>query len=117
MNRFLSAILVGMTVMASTATQASAQRKTGDDARRVSRRAFEISVDVRLADRRSKCMNAIGSPAFCDCLNGYLPLSVDFQRYITVTSTARTVSGDVQLLPDEDVSRILWKRENGVTSC
>jgi hypothetical protein len=31
-------------------------------------------------------MSAIGSPAFCDCLNAYLPLAVDFQTYIAVTT-------------------------------
>jgi hypothetical protein len=77
-------IIIGVAVGGSTFTHTAAQ--TGDQAVRLARRAFEKSVEVRMADRRFKCMSAIGSPAFCDCLNAYLPLAVDFQTYIAVTT-------------------------------
>ena len=100
MRRLL--ILVGVTVVvASTLTHAGAQRRTGDQAVRLARTAFEKSVEVRLADRRSKCLSAVGSPAFCDCLNGSLPLAVEFQRYIAVTTTSGADSGSVQAQPND----------------
>ena len=46
------------------------------------------SVEAILSDRRARCMRAIGNQAFCDCLNGDLPLAVDFQRY-TLSDSVR----------------------------
>jgi hypothetical protein len=84
-RRFVSAGVVGLVIVV-TLTPTDAQRKTGDRAVRIARATFEKSVEERLAARRTKCMNAIGSPAFCDCLNGSLPLTVEFQHYIAVTT-------------------------------
>ena len=85
MKRLLLVIVVAA-IGGSTFTHTAAQ--TGDQAVRLARSAFEKSVEVRMADRRSRCMSAIGSPAFCDCLNAYLPLAVDFQTYIAVTTAS-----------------------------
>jgi hypothetical protein len=87
-------ILFTVTVLV---TSPLAQYRTGDPSARVAQKTLEKSVETRLADRRGKCMSAIGSPAFCDCLNGALPLEADFQRYITVTTSS--TSG--QLSPDD----------------
>src|SRR5262249_43031193 len=58
------------------------------------RKTYEKSVQVRLADRRAMCMNAVGSSAaFRNCLNGSLPITVDFQRYIAI-ATARNEPED-----------------------
>ena len=64
---------------------------TGDQASRLARATHETTVEVIMANRRSGCMNAIGSGAFCDCLNGALPLATDFLQYIRVT-TAKSVA-------------------------
>jgi hypothetical protein len=90
--------VVAAVVVAITLTHAAPQRHTGDLATSMAGRTFAKSVEARIADRRSKCMSAIGSPAFCDCLNGHLPLAADFQRYITVTTTS---SANEQLGADD----------------
>ena len=97
MRRLLWIILFGSTI-AATLTSASPQQKTGDQAVRIARRTFEKSVEVKMAARRSQCMSAIGSPAFCDCLNAFLPLAADFQRYISTTTTS---DPNEQLSPDD----------------
>jgi len=85
-------------------------QQTGARAARLGRSAFEESVRIRLADRQSKCMNAIGSADFCSCLGTSLPLEVDFQRYIAVTTSASTAS---QLPPEETgvAARIIATRD------
>jgi|HubBroStandDraft_6_1064221.scaffolds.fasta_scaffold1104511_1 hypothetical protein len=102
MKRILLAILLGVMVLPSTLTHA-AQRptKTGERAAKLARTALQTSVETIMADRRNKCMNAIGSPAFCDCLNGYLPMAADFQKYIVVTTTSRAEFGYEQLTRDD----------------
>ena len=67
----------------------SAMSQTGARDTAVARRTNELSVRARVADRRTKCMLAFGSPQFCDCLNS-LPLEVTFQRYVTVTTDTRS---------------------------
>jgi hypothetical protein len=98
MKRLRLIILVGTIVGPVTLIHAAEQRNTGDRAAMVARRTFEKSVEVRMAYRRSQCMNAVGSSVFCDCLNGSLPLAADFQRYIAVTTGS---SANEQLSPDE----------------
>jgi hypothetical protein len=70
---------------------------TGDQAARLARATHETTVAVIMADRRSRCMDAIGSGVFCDCLNGALPLATDFLRYIRVTTATSVAS----LSPDD----------------
>jgi hypothetical protein len=55
-------------------------------------------------------MNAIGSADFCNCLGTSLPLEVDFQRYIAVTTSSVTAS---QLPPQqtEVTARIIATRD------
>lgn len=65
---------------------------TGDQARRLARATHETTVEVIMADRRIRCMNAVGSGAFCDCLNGALPLATDFLQYIRITTAQSEVS-------------------------
>jgi hypothetical protein len=77
-------------VVAAGATAPSvAAQYTGRLGTVIGQRAFEASMRGRLDYRRSRCMNAIGSAVFCDCLNGALPLDIDFQQYITVTTADR----------------------------
>jgi hypothetical protein len=96
MKRPLLAILGSViVVLASTLTYAGAQRKTGDGTVRLARATLRATVEAIMIDRRSKCMNAIGSQSFCDCLNGSLPLAADFQTYIRIT----TATSDAQLTP------------------
>lgn len=85
-------------------------QQTGAWAARIGRNAFEASVRLRLADRQSKCMNAIGSADFCSCLGGSLPLEVDFQRYIAVTTSEAAAR---QLPPEETgvAARIIATRD------
>jgi hypothetical protein len=90
-SRLFLATLVGVTVVTSTPTWAQRRNvphgRTGDQAVEVARKGFEASVEARVVDRRAKCMNAFGSSTFCNCLSAALPLEVDFQRYIAVTTT------------------------------
>jgi hypothetical protein len=98
MRRLHLIILVGTIAGVVTLIHAAEQHRTGDQAARVARRTYEKSVEVRLAHRRSQCMEAVGSSAFCNCLNASLPLAADFQRYVAVTTGS---SANEQLSPDE----------------
>jgi hypothetical protein len=101
--------LVGAIVVLGAVPRVMTQQ-TGARAARIGQNAFEESVRIRLADRQSKCMNAIGSADFCSCLGTSLPLEVDFQRYIAVTTSVATVS---QLSAEENglAARIIATRD------
>ena len=92
-RRSLLAVFVGLAVL--TSIPAHAQRRnatghlTGARAKEVARKTFEASVDGRVTDRRDRCIAAFGNRVFCDCLSAALPLDMDFQRYITVTTVNR----------------------------
>jgi hypothetical protein len=95
-------ILIAAAVLAAPILAPAASRQTtGRPAERLARDVFEKSVRARLDDRRSRCMSAIGSADFCDCLNADLPWDVDFRKYIILTTTAATGAEADQLLTDE----------------
>ena len=101
MKRIPLAILVGV-VLVSTMSQAV--QHTGERSTSLSRAVFEKSVELIVADRHSKCMSAIGSPAFCTCLSSRLPIKADFhdfQTYIRVTTTSREEYGYERLAPKD----------------
>jgi hypothetical protein len=91
MKRLLTAIVISAVGIMDATQMRGAQRATGDQAGRLARATHETTVGVIMADRRSRCMNSIGSGVFCDCLNGALPLATDFLQYIRVT-TAQSVA-------------------------
>ena len=81
---FIATTVAGVIVILASPR---AQRKTGDDTVRLAQATRQAAADGIMMDRRLMCMKAIGSAAFCDCINGALPLAVDFQRYIRITTT------------------------------
>ncbi len=99
MKRIPLAILVGVPVLASTMSLAA--QHTGGRATSLAREACEKSVELIVVDRHSKCMSAIGSPAFCTCLSSDLPIKADFQTYIRVTTTSREEYGYERLAPED----------------
>ena len=116
MKRIPLAILVGV-VLVSTMSQAAQHtgEHTGERAMSLARATFEKSVEMIVADRHSKCMSAIGSPAFCTCLSSRLPIKADFhdfQTYIRVTTTSREEYGYERLAPEDmrTVDRIIATR-------
>ena len=112
MNRRAYAILaIGIATAVVMGPRAAAPQ-TGARDTAVARKAFVISGQVRIADRRSKCMRAIGSQEFCDCLST-LPLNVDFERYI------RIATNELGALSDEDralADPVLATRDRCVTA-
>ena len=91
MNHSLTAFVV-FAIGITGATQMRGAQATGDQAGRLARATHQTTVEVIMADRRAGCMNAIGSGAFCDCLNGSLPLATDFLQYIRVTTVKSVAS-------------------------
>jgi hypothetical protein len=95
--KLLRSLLVVVFVSAM-AVATTAQWRTGDQQSRLGELTHAKSVEVILADRRTKCLGAIGSEPFCNCLNAGLPLTVDFQQYIAITTRS---SGNEDLSPDD----------------
>jgi len=105
-RRSLLAIFVGLAAVASPSTRAQGQRNvpprtTGDQAVDVARKTFDASIEAQVADRRVSCMKAFGNLSFCNCLSAALPLEVNFQRYVTITTadsdTIRASDSDQRL--------------------
>jgi hypothetical protein len=84
--RFHWTALLTVTLALAAAVLPATPQATGGRNSRLAQTAFQLSVTARLAERKSQCMRAIGSNAFCDCLNGALPLDANFQRYVAVTT-------------------------------
>jgi hypothetical protein len=83
-------LLTFVTVVSANASlPGDTGQHTGERATRLSRALFTKSVELILADRRSRCMNAFGSAAFCGCLNERLPVETDFDEYIIVATTPK----------------------------
>jgi hypothetical protein len=49
--------------------------------------AFQEQLDGGAAPTRDKCMNALGSAAFCGCLTDNLPRAVDFPTYVRIATS------------------------------
>jgi hypothetical protein len=92
--RSILVVFVGLMVITSTtqAQRRNPRHLTGVRAADVARKTFEASVEARVIDRRAKCTTAFGNRVFCDCLSAALPLDVDFQRYIAVTTADRATN-------------------------
>jgi hypothetical protein len=103
MKRILFALLVSAIVASVALPHAIEQYKTGDQAARFARKVFAKSIEVIMAERRRQCMAAIGNLAFCDCINGYLPMPADFQTYIKVTTASREGSFEQMTSDDKTI--------------
>jgi hypothetical protein len=86
MKRTLLGILVS--IAGAVPVFSNASQHTGAQSARVARRASVMTVEGLMAVRRTQCMNSFGHAAFCDCINGYLPMAVDFRTYVSVTTAS-----------------------------
>ena len=110
-------LVVSLAAVASSSAAPAAQR-TGAVASKIAEKTFEASVRARVDARRAECMSAIGNLTFCHCIAGDLPLDVDFQRYIAVTTSVVNHAYSDQLSPDDKsiALRILSTRDRCVAA-
>jgi hypothetical protein len=94
----MKSLIIGASLAVIASVSAVVAQQTGDQSGRVARGAFEQSIELRVAARRTQRLAAFGGRVFCDCLSAALPTDVDFQRYITVMTNPAVQSASEQAI-------------------
>ena len=100
--------LLTLVVLFTQVTLASAQSKPQTEIERLrqqqaieealeSLNRLEVLTDSISKTKHLKCMMAVGSQPFCDCLRDQLPVGASFENYISITTQSKDELGYAKL--------------------
>ncbi len=112
--RLAAALIISIGILTTAAL--AARQVTGFVSSRVADQAAKAAASAQMSARGAECMSAVGSQPFCGCLNADLPLEVDFQKYIKITTSTVSPLYLERLTSDDRVvaPRVLSTRDRCV---